>query len=266
MNQVNAHRLPNGKISGSGTIIGGVYDHISVSGSGVLDGDVEANSISISGSGTARGNVRAGDLKVSGSAKFERNLSGGHHKVSGSTRVLGQMYTDEVHVSGSMKVLGLLHSQEVHVSGSLSCQGLKTNRLEVSGSLHSKADLEAEEFRGKGSFRVEGLLNANHLDFAFGGGSYAKEIGGEYIRVIQWHGFGFNRLLSWFIDLLGFRKYSHLRADLIEGTVVELDHADVKVVRGTRVVIGPNCKIGLVEFTDSLLVDPSSEVSQRVQM
>ena len=246
---MNTHRLPNGKISGSGTIIGGVYDRISISGSGVMDGEVSANSITISGSGTAIGSVHAEELKVSGSAKFEQNLSGGHHRVS-----------------GSMKVAGLMTTDEVHVSGSLSCNGLKTNRLEVSGSLNSKSDLEAEEFRGKGGFRVEGLLNANRLDFTFSGGCYAKEIGGDYIRVIQWHGFGFHHLFTWLIDLLGFRKYSQLRADLIEGTVVELDHADVEVVRGTRVVIGPNCRIDLLEYTESLIVDPSSVVRHIVQI
>ncbi|MCL6459848.1 MAG: hypothetical protein K6T85_17785 [Gorillibacterium sp.] len=247
---MNERKLPNGKISGSGSIIGGVYDRISVSGSGILDGDVEANSISISGSGTARGSVQTEELRVSGSAKFKQNLSGGLHKVS-----------------GSMSVAGLMHTEEVHVSGSLSCNGLKTNRLEVSGSLHSKKDIEVEEFTGRGGFRVEGLLNANRLDFAFsGGGSYAKEIGGEFIRVIQWHGYGFNRILSWLINLIGLRKYGQLRAELIEGTAVELDHADVKIVRGTKVVIGPECRIELVEYTESLWVDPSSVVGHHLQI
>lgn len=258
--------LPSAKISGSGTIAGGVYEKVSISGSGSLEGDVTAGRIGISGSGKMRGNVttdylsisgsgnalgavRAGELKVSGSASFKQGLSGERHQVSGSMKVVGQM-----------------QAEEVVISGSLSVESLKTNRIDLNGSLSCKGDVEAEEFNGKGHFRVDGLLNVNRVDFVFGGGSYAREIGGETIRFTRWQGLGLAHLLSWALDLIGWRKLSQMRADLIEGTVIDLNYCDVKVVRGTQVTIGPGCHIELVEYTESLRVNPDSQVTRAVQV
>ena len=258
--------LPSAKISGSGTIAGGVYERVSISGSGSLDGDVTANHIGISGSGKMRGNVTTGYLSISGSGSALGVVRAGELKVSGSASFKKGLSGERHQVSGSMKVVGRMQAEEVVISGSLSVESLKTNRIEVNGSLSCKGDVEAEEFTGKGHFRVEGLLNANRVDFVFGGGSYSREIGGETINLTRWHGLGFAYLLSWVLDWLGVRKLSQMRADLIEGTVIDLNYCDVKVVRGTQVTIGPGCHMELVEYTESLRVDPDSQVIRAVQV
>jgi len=51
-----------------------------------------------------------------------------------------------------------------------------------------------------------------------------------------------------------------LQAEQIEATDVSIEWSNVRVVRGNRVRIGPGCRIELLEYTESVYVDPESEV------
>jgi hypothetical protein len=71
------------------------------------------------------------------------------------------------------------------------------------------------------------------------------------------------------INLAGLRlgrfATGSLTAETIEGDTVDLEATEAQVVRGKVVRIGPGCRIGWVEYTDSLEVHPEAEVGERVE-
>ncbi|WJH34862.1 hypothetical protein N6H14_01395 [Paenibacillus sp. CC-CFT747] len=81
-------------------------------------------------------------------------------------------------------------------------------------------------------------------------------------------------VLSIFTDLLHsiaglFRgrdlRPNMLNADLIEGTLVNVEYTRARLIRGNRVVIGPHCEVERVEYTESLTVDPSASVGSSTE-
>ncbi|GIP37961.1 hypothetical protein J31TS4_12410 [Paenibacillus sp. J31TS4] len=233
------------KLSGSGVLSGGSYDHVSISGSGRINGDVEAETVKISGSCKMDGNVEAGEFKVSGSGKLEGSLSGKRLKVSGSFRV-----GDELDVV------------EINSSGTLSCGShLKTETVKISGSLKVGGNMQAEDFQIDGTFAIEGELNANNVDARLSGPSRVREIGGESIRIRDegFSSFFLRPLLFWI------RRTTHMcEAETIEGTTIYIENTRARTVRGHDVQIGPGCQIGHVEYTGTLEVSPEASVGEQI--
>ena len=57
-----------------------------------------------------------------------------------------------------------------------------------------------------------------------------------------------------------------LKAELIEGEEIDLQATRAELVRGRNVVIGPGCEIERVEYSGSLMVDPSAKVEQQAKI
>ncbi len=231
------------KISGMGKMNGGKFNNVDISGMGKILGDIEANSITVSGSGNIGGNAKASRVSVSGNASINGDVEGERVESSGNFKTSGSVKAAEISNSGRIRIDGNLKSKKIISEGMLSIGG----------------ELEAEEFYTDGVFKVGGLLNANTIDVKIQWDSYAKEIGGETIKVRKGKHFGMN-----FIFLL-FSKGFGLQADVIEGTDIYLENTKAKVVRGNKVKIGPDCNIDQVEYTDSFEVAAGSVVKNQVK-
>jgi cytoskeletal protein CcmA (bactofilin family) len=109
-----------------------------------------------------------------------------------------------------------------------------------------------------GAFQVSGLLSADKLDVKMYGPCKAREIGGSTLRVRR------SRATK-LLDLIKAREPFVLKADQIEGDIVELEHTVAEVVRGNRVAIGPGCRIGRVEYQQSLKTHKSASVGHSVR-
>jgi cytoskeletal protein CcmA (bactofilin family) len=238
-------------LSGVGTVNGGKYNRVIISGIREINGDLEAEQIDISGSWVFKGDVITAGFNGSGLGTVEGRMEVGIIEGSGSFKVNGPVKASCLRSSGSCQIGGQLKAGQVFSSGSLSVG----------------ADVEAEEFDAGGSFKIDGLLNANRINIRIGRFCYAREIGGEDIYAsthkVYWHGI----FKSWFTGFWNDRTWgtNKLHAELIEGTNVSLEHTHAKIVRGNRVKIGPGCQIELVEYTDSLEIDPESSVVQQVK-
>ncbi len=77
------------KISGAGTIGGGTYDRVSISGAGKITGDLIAEELKISGVGKIQGRAQVTQIVTSGSANFTDSIVAEEMRVSGSARVDG---------------------------------------------------------------------------------------------------------------------------------------------------------------------------------
>jgi len=234
-------------ISGSGSLSGGIYSRISISGSGKVNGDVVVEEIKISGSGRVNGTTEAGQIGVSGSATFS-----------------DAVIADEVRVSGSAKVDGRVQAKELKCSGSFRAGGgITSDYIKITGSLRTGGDVEADIFRATGGFDIDGLLTADKIEIHIGGRCRAKEIGGERIEVQR----ASHSILAGLVRILGVNSgISRLEATVIEADEVHLEDTVADVVRGKRIDIGAGCRIGTVEYEEQLRVGDGAEVDERRQV
>jgi len=233
-------------ISGSGNLSGGMYSRISISGSGKVNGDIVVEEMKISGSGKVNGKTEAGQITVSGSGTFTDAVLAEDFRISGSGKVDGEVHAKELKCSGSFQAKG----------------GIASDYIKISGSLRTGGDVEADIFRATGGFEIDGLLSADKIEIHLGGRCRTKEIGGERIEVTR----ASSSLLAGLVRILGVGGgITGLETAVIEADEIVLEDTRADVVRGKSVVIGPGCRIGLVEYVDELRVDPGAEVKERKQ-
>lgn len=237
-------RPGNGVISGSGQLAGGLYENITISGSGNINGDINALNVKISGSAHFYGDVSSDSVTVSGSAKFDSHIN--------TSRFLS---------SGSSRINGHLHCHEVTSNGSLSCkQDIRAEEIKNNGSMHVNGDVEAESFNTSGGFHIKGLLNASKINVNMSGRCFVHEIGGDQITVRYSRLNILSTLIRSLADQFGYADSWRLRSEQIEATDVSLEWSKVGIVRGNRVNIGPGCNIGLIEYTETVNIHPKAIV------
>lgn len=251
-------KLGSVKISGAGTIAGGRYDTVHISGSGQAQGAIEANEIHISGSGKFAGDVQAVTIKSSGSININGDVTAETVKVSGSLHIHGDLNTGLLNVPGSSSIDGEVKTREFHTSGSTKVQGnVRAEDMHLSGSGHFYANVEAAHFQAVCGLTIDGLLNSDTADIVLVGNAKIREIGGERITVLH-HG-GHQGTEGWEL-----RSHAHtLTTETIEGDDIYLEASIAGIVRGRRVVIGQYCQIKTVEFSESLQIDPTATVEQQ---
>ncbi len=233
-------------ISGSGHLGGGEYQRVAISGSGRIDGDLSAEELRISGSGRVSGRTEAGQITVSGSGKFG-----------------GAVRADEMRVSGSAKIEGPVDAKEFKSSGHFHAEGdVAAEYFKSSGSFRVGGDVEADIFKASGGFGIDGLLSADKVGIRLAGRCTAREIGGEKIYVERPESLG-SALLSGLAKMLTGGGTAELRTSQIEGDEIHLENTIADVVRGKRVEIGPGCKIGTVEYAETLKVHDDAVVERQ---
>ncbi len=224
-------------INGFGASNGGHFHLVTINGRGTVNNDLECSELECNGSGTIKGNVKANSAKVSGNARFNGNFICQKLRVEGTAKIEQSLSSSHLKVSGKASVGGKVKCEEIKVHGSLTVGG----------------DCEAEIFKAESHFKIGGLLNAEQIDIKIFGECRAKEIGGQVITVKQ-KGSLIGSLLKPIFK-------TQLEAEVIEGDKIDLENTIAKVVRGNQVRIGPNCHVGVVEYTEEFFQDKNAIVS-----
>jgi cytoskeletal protein CcmA (bactofilin family) len=250
-------------ISGSGSVGGGLYDEVKISGSGKITGNVECSEFHISGSGKVEGNVNAKEFKTSGSSRINGSLEAKEIKISGSSHIEGDTKCEIMKVSGSAHIERSLSGGEISISGSTRIgENIRGEQVKIYGGIDIKGDCESEEFIARGSFQIGGLLNAGNIDIGIGGFCSAREIGGEKIEVRELGSTGiWNKLISMFTN-----HSVGLKTELIEGDDLYLEFTTAKVVRGNNITIGKGCNIETVEYKEKLDIIDGGRVVNEVKV
>jgi len=237
-------------MSGAGVIAGGSYSRVSISGAGKINGDLYAEELKMSGAGKVDGHCEVVQLTVSGTGKFSKAV-----------------IADEMKVSGVAKVDGLVRVKELKCSGTFRAgENISSEYVKVSGQLHVGGDLEAEIFRASGGFDIRGLLTADRIEIHPGGRCRAQEIGGAKIDVRRYGSRDHAGVLGSLMRALSSAWGGEVEADLIEGDEIYLENTSADVVRGKQIQIGPNCKIKLIEYSESLTVHDDSDVEKQTKI
>lgn len=208
---------------------GGAFGELVINGAGSVNGDVEADLVRINGAGSINGKLVAQSVTVNGAGTFNGSVQANEMTVNGDASIRDGAGIGLFTVKGNTSVGG----------------GLAANEIVVKGFLKAAGDCEAESFSAEGGFTVGGLLNAGTVDIKVYGACSAREIGGEKISVRQSQGF------ESITQILTFWAEKRLSAETIEGDEIYLEATTARIVRGTNVTLGPECRIDVVEYTES---------------
>jgi cytoskeletal protein CcmA (bactofilin family) len=224
-------------INGFGASNGGEFNRVILNGKGTVNSDLECNEFYCNGSGIVNGNLQTKSAKISGNGKIAGNVTSGTLSIEGRGKIENNVSAKKVKVSGRALIGGNLKSEEIRVKG----------RIKIEG------DCEAEAFKAESQFTIGGLLNAEQIDVLIYGECRAEEIGGQTITIKQKSSFIGNLFKPFFQNVL--------ETELIEGDHIEIENTNAKIVRGSHVTIGQNCKIGLVEYTGTYNKDKKAIVN-----
>lgn len=240
---MESKKLNSLNIEGLGTYAGGEFDRVNISGKGKVTGNLTCQTLEIAGMSTVEGNVNCERANVSGMGKIQ-----------------GELVADEINISGTLECYNDVTSHELYLAGMLKAkQCLKGEKVEVSGMLTVDGDMSGEQIKCDGMIRCEGLLNCESLEITTRGGSKLNEVGATNVKVIS----GESVVGAFFEFLLpDFLKGNKVVVKVIEGDNIELENCEVKVVRGKNVKIGPKCKIGLVEYSDTYEANQEAAVDE----
>lgn len=227
----------NGVLGGCG---GGLFNNVSINGHGAINGDLDCTRFVANGKATVRGSVKAHSIEVNGSSSF------------------AAVETDKLRVNGKSDIEGALTGGNCRIDGHTRVDGpIAVEELEINGSFTAKNNCDAERFRSRGSFRIEGLLNAGAIEIDLYAECRAKEIGGETILVRKTG----DNAISKLVKALIFTRDA-LITDLIEGDEIYIESTKAAVVRGTNISIGPGCDIGLVEYKGEMKRHPDAVIGE----
>ncbi len=230
---------PDMRITGDGAVGAGTYGEVTINGAGSVSGDLECARLQINGAGSCKGDVKADSIAVNGSGSFGGQVQAGELTVNGEASVAQSAGIGLLRVKGRFSARG----------------GLALREAEIKGELVAGGDVEADMFVAEGAFRIEGLLNAGTVDVTLFGPARAKEIGGESVTVRYTRKFAALQVFTFFAE-------KRLTCETIEADDVSLEFTTANAVRGARVRVGEGCRIGLVEYTDSLSREADAAITE----
>ncbi len=138
-------------ISGAGSVGGGEYENISISGAGKVTSDVKCQSITISGSGHICGNVEcSGEFKISGPGRVDGDVKCGSCDLAGAANVKSTEADGKVSLAGAVTADGNISGEKVIIVGVAN---------------------------------INGLINGDEIKITFDGDVKANEIGGGIIEI-----------------------------------------------------------------------------------
>ena len=207
-----------------------------------------------SGSGEITGG-EYGEIRVSGGAKMTGDVQCDRLHVSGRLKAANDLNCGEMRVSGSLKVEGRLSAETAKISGGATVEGkINAKDLRVSGGLKCGSDVSAEHFAASGKVEIPGLLNAETIELSASGRSEIGDIGCGSLTVRK------ERNVFFFGD-----AKPGLTVRSIEGDTIWLENTAAEIVRGKNVTVGKHCKIGRVEYSETLNLVDGGKVEEQVR-
>ncbi len=221
-------------------------------------------------------------VKISGSGRYVENEM---LKVSGSAKVDGNLNVKLVSVAGSFKASGNVKAETVKISGAANIAGrLEAEVLRVSGLLRAGKEVKVEDAKVSGSIifecgkfetlKISGLvrayeIKASKIEIRTFGDSEVDSIKTDFIEVRKESPAG----LAWFHlefgpvkIIIGKKSKGVLKAKRIEALKAVLENIECNELRARIAVIGENCKIEKVYYSESLEVDEKAKVGEIVKI
>jgi|WetSurMetagenome_2_1015567.scaffolds.fasta_scaffold61888_3 cytoskeletal protein CcmA (bactofilin family) len=233
------------KINGITNLPGGTFNNVKINGQLTLTSDFICNDINVNGMFTAEGKTKAIKGKINGSANFNNDVEFESLNINGKSLVKGESKIKDLKIEGQMRLAKNLTAEEINVFG----------------IVNMNENCNSEIFKTKGSFTIDGMLNAGTIDVELHGRCTANEIGGEKIRIAKGSKNYFNKLIKSIFSSFNFFDI-RLITNVIEGDQIYLEYTKASIVRGDSVEIGPGCEIDMVEFKNKFVKSENSTVKE----
>lgn len=221
---------------------------IRISGSGVLSSP-KAHEIHISGSGRVQGSVEADIMSISGSAKVEGSVS----------------VKEKLTSSGSLRAGGDILSEKIDSSGALEARSVKASTLKTSGGTKVENGIEAEKMSSSGmltastvicgDLNISGTMKAETIKggkMRIHGAIVSAEVEAESFELesMGW-GTSIDRLAADSIVITSRKRLllSGRQVDIVEirGKKVDLENVNCGRIFAEAAVIGDSCNVDYVE-------------------
>jgi cytoskeletal protein CcmA (bactofilin family) len=234
----NEHRADL-RIIGNSNSNGGIFDNVKILGDAKIDGDIDCSTFRGTGNLDVEGSLRAESLKSTGEIRTTEDLQGGSLTITGNLRIGRDLSAAKTNFIGDVEVGNRISGEEISIFGNCTV----------------RHDVQAEYFRVKGALQVNGMLNAGKIEVDLYGRSAVAEIVGGEIKIEP------STVQKW-VSLFTFKGLPQLETEVIEGDRLYLVNTIARVVRGSTVIIGKGCQIGLVEYQESLKQDKDAVIEE----
>ncbi|MCL1791152.1 MAG: hypothetical protein FWG40_07325 [Peptococcaceae bacterium] len=173
--------------------------------------------------------------------------------LDGIITITDSIVCDSFELDGVGKIKGDLRAGSAKISGTCKIEGnLEAEKIDINGLLNLVGGMAGEQIEVDGAMDVAGEINADTFFLKMAHGSEAEEILGQSCTVKKGKG-------SVWASILKARRHE-LTCKNIECDDINLEFSAVERVSGQRVAIGPKCKIGTLEYSETLSVHDSASV------
>ncbi|MCL1918130.1 MAG: hypothetical protein FWG14_07430 [Peptococcaceae bacterium] len=192
------------------------------------------------------------DLKANGIVTCGGGTYGSVN-MEGIVNVMDAVTCDTFTLQGVGKIKGDVQAGSIKIAGTCKIEGgLKAEKIDAYGLLSLTGSLAGDQVEIDGALDVAGEINADRFSLLMAHGSEAREILGQSCSVKKGKG-------SVWASILKARRHEFVCQN-IECDDIYLEHCSVQRVNGQRVAIGPKCKIGSLEYTESYTAHDSAKV------
>lgn len=226
----------NVTLLGYGKCIEGTYDNIRIIGSGEVEGNVICKKFTCAGAGEVSGNIQFEDMQIAGALEMNGNLEGKRLRIAGCGEITGK---------------------------------IKVETCKVYGVLNLEDSLDAETFIVKGGIEGAKEINSEEVIIQLLGHCEIDEIGAGQIKIgknITVNDSGWKKWMSQHMSVDFGGKEEKLEAKVIEGDDIYIDSANVGIIRGARIEIGPDSIVGRVEYTEAIKVHEGAKIGEKIQI
>ena len=218
--------------------------------------DNKLHSINLDGVGSSGGG-KFEDINISGVYSLKGDIICNKLDVSGVLKNSKNIQCEEFKVSGVLKSSESLKAQDINVSGVATIEkNIKSHKISGEGCIKVKEDIESEKIDLQGNIICDGLINCEDFYLFTEGESRIGEIGATNIEIC-----GEKKSKNIFKIFIPKRiKNNRAYIKVIEGDNIKLSDCEVDIVRGKNIVIGENCKINKVEYSESIDINELSKI------
>lgn len=176
--------------------------------------------------------------------------------INGTGSITGEITAESLSINGLAKSCENITAEKVEINGTFSGRNVKSKKIVIRGLGEFGGNLESEKVEINGSIKC-GSINAEEVEIKLKGFGNVNEIVGSKVSV---------RVKEPLIIIMNVQiTPSILKTKLIEADEIYLENTEADVVSGSVIQIGRGCRIGRVEYRESLKVSDSAKVDQIVK-
>ncbi|WP_042199712.1 hypothetical protein [Paenibacillus camerounensis] len=196
-------------------------------------------------------------FKVRGAHTRHEDLAASSVDVFGQFNTSGTVTAGRLKVSGECRIAGHCLAAQVDSFGSLRVHSLEAEHVRCSGYLSAAEDITAVTFLAKGAVQLDRLTASESVIIRLSAGSRINQLKTEGTLTVS-------SILPNFSFIT--KPFHRLNCRLLEGDSIQLEHTTAERVCGSRITIGPGCRIQEVRYSESLHIDKASTVNTVIKL